>query len=32
MENPMKVSDLMATVVEFLDPAASAQDAAALMG
>jgi CBS domain-containing protein len=28
----MKVSDLMATVVEFLDPAASAQDAAALMG
>jgi CBS domain-containing protein len=33
MEKPtMKVSDLMATVVEFLDPAASAQDAAALMG
>jgi CBS domain-containing protein len=28
----MKVSDLMATVVEFLDPAASAQDAASLMG
>jgi CBS domain-containing protein len=32
MEKPMKVSDLMATVVEFLDPAASAQDAASLMG
>jgi CBS domain-containing protein len=28
----MKVSDLMATVVEFLDPGASAQDAASLMG
>lgn len=28
----MKVSDLMATVVEFLDPGASVQDAAALMG
>ena len=28
----MKVGDLMATVVEFLDPGASAQDAALLMG
>ena len=28
----MKVSDLMASVVEFLDPGASAQDAASLMG
>jgi CBS domain-containing protein len=28
----MKVSELMATVVEFLDPGASAQDAASLMG
>ena len=32
MEKPMKVSDLMATVVEFLDASATAQDAAALMG
>jgi CBS domain-containing protein len=28
----MKVSELMATVVEFLDPGASVQEAAALMG
>lgn len=28
----MKVSDLMGTVVEFLDPGATVQDAAALMG
>jgi CBS domain-containing protein len=32
MEKAMKVSDLMATVVEFLDATASVQDAAALMG